>query len=416
MSAVISPVVQQRSLRLVAGDSRFSVVTFYQGTEVRPFSVGTAADWTVAAEGVLPIHLYLAFDGFSLLVATSCEQAGATVFGQELDRSWTILPEWAELRFGDAVLLLTSEEAPLWTPAKPLDVNATQVLHYPALRRQQTGTAIWSLADLGIRDPSPSPAPTPTVFDQGALRNLADRIAAAQEQAKAAQTLEQAETTPPLDGAALGPAVPEPPALGVVAARDEPALVGDTSFAPPLSRSERLRAQWRNAPLARRALFVLLPLAAAAVVSLADTLLHEPSDESQPSPPGVSSSTAHPKVVDRSVAVSPATAARRTSSPIPAPPPNSSAVARPSTILGDERVRPALDDAAPVSAAKPAASGAPATPESHQPVREQNAIQAARSGKLPEAAALYAGLAVGENAQLFTLASRLVQEGAIRRP
>jgi hypothetical protein len=49
-------------------------------------------------------------------------------------------------------------------------------------------------------------------------------------------------------------------------------------------------------------------------------------------------------------------------------------------------------------------------------VSEQNAIQVARSGRLPEAAALYASLAVGEKAQLFTLASRLAQKGAIRRP
>jgi hypothetical protein len=301
---------------------------------------------------------------------------------------------------------LTSEEAPLWTPAKPLDVHATQVLHYPALRRQQTGTAIWSLADLGIRDASPSPGPTPTatVFDQGALRKLADRIVAAQERANAGGTLEQATATPPLEGASFGPAVPEPPTLEAVAPGDEPVEVGEVPSALPLSRAARLRAQWRNAPWVRRALIVLLPLAAAEVVSLAETLFHQPSDESEPSPLGAGSSTARPRVVDRSVAASPASTVRATSAPMPAPPPSSSTAARSSAKLGDERVRPALGNASPRA------------PESRQPVSEQNAIQVARSGRLPEAAALYASLAVGEKAQLFTLASRLAQKGAIRRP
>ncbi|HVW29691.1 MAG TPA: hypothetical protein VHC69_30215 [Polyangiaceae bacterium] len=100
----------QTILTLTSGSSGETTRTFRWGTPVPPVSVGTEGEWRVDAPGVLGLHLYVAFDGRMVHVAAA-EGARATVRGAAVARNWTRVPVRTEVRFGEASIAVTCEEA-----------------------------------------------------------------------------------------------------------------------------------------------------------------------------------------------------------------------------------------------------------------------------------------------------------------
>jgi hypothetical protein len=247
-----------------------------------------------------------------------------------------------------------------------------EVLHEILIREQQTSEAQAPSATAGLPDLSAPDVGCHTIYDRGALRDYAERLARA---SAADDTPESAGHAP--DYARLRVATvqkknaPSPPA----SERDKPrrfALV------------RRLQSQLRGVSRTRLALLGLVPLTllvASLVLGAKQRAVpangppREHAPQRQPNPP------------------------RSPDSPKPQPvqPP---AAATPQPL------------AATQARALPAAS-AGAMPV--QPAARA-AFRAAFEGRLPQAAALYEALASQGDAETFRLAARLARAGAVRKP
>ena len=84
-------------------------MTFERGEASPPLSVGSRGEWQVSGPGVMPIHLWLSFDGQRLFAASG--EAAAHLRGRPLSSEYSPLDDGAELRFGFA-LLRVSDGAP----------------------------------------------------------------------------------------------------------------------------------------------------------------------------------------------------------------------------------------------------------------------------------------------------------------
>jgi lysophospholipase L1-like esterase len=82
---------------------------FKWGEESGRLSVGSRGDWSVAGPGVMPVHLWLSFDGRQLLAASG--EAAVFVQGRQLGNDWSPVQDGAELRFGFALLRVTRDAA-----------------------------------------------------------------------------------------------------------------------------------------------------------------------------------------------------------------------------------------------------------------------------------------------------------------
>jgi lysophospholipase L1-like esterase len=94
---------------VIRGHTEVVSQVFKWGEESGRLSVGSRGDWTVAGPGVVPVHLWLSFDGQQLLAASG--DGTAYLLGRQLGEGWTPVQEGAELRFGFA-LLRVAREAP----------------------------------------------------------------------------------------------------------------------------------------------------------------------------------------------------------------------------------------------------------------------------------------------------------------
>ena len=62
-------------ISVLSGQSDRAAMTFAPGAPANPVSVGTAGQWSVSAEGVGPVQLYIVFDGRSVHVASAAPNA-----------------------------------------------------------------------------------------------------------------------------------------------------------------------------------------------------------------------------------------------------------------------------------------------------------------------------------------------------
>jgi len=250
-----------------------------------------------------------------------------------------------------------------------------EVLHEILIREQKSGEVQAPSATVVLPDLSAPNAGCHTIYDRGALRDYAERLARASAADDAPASAERA----PDFYARLRVATvqeknePSPPA----SERDKPrrfALV------------RRLQSELRGISRTRLALLGLVPLTLF-VASLALGAKHpavpvngpprEHAPQRQPNPP------------------------RSPNSPKPQPvqPP---APAQPLAATQD-RARPVAS-----------AAGMPVHPAGMPAARA--AFRAAFEGRLPQAAALYEALASEGDAETFRLAARLARAGAVRKP
>ncbi len=80
-------------------------VYLHPGVTMNPTSVGSSGDWSVVADGVAPVHVYIAFDGKDVFVAAA-PNSNAVLAGTPLTTQWTTASIPCELRFAGACLLL----------------------------------------------------------------------------------------------------------------------------------------------------------------------------------------------------------------------------------------------------------------------------------------------------------------------
>jgi hypothetical protein len=133
---MVNPEGDPIQLRLLAG--RGDRPTFLLAPSTKPVSVGTQGDWVVTAEGVGPIHFFLAFDGTHVYLTPASQGHTVLLGGVPLGTGWTVAAVPSDLRFAGARVAL--ERA--W-PSAP--------------------------------GPDDAPAPLSTVSDGGALFEAAQR-------------------------------------------------------------------------------------------------------------------------------------------------------------------------------------------------------------------------------------------------
>jgi len=93
---------------VVRGNTQEGSQVFKWGEESGRLSVGSRGDWSVSGPSVMPIHLWLNFDGQQLFAASG--DAAAYAAGQQLGSEWTAVQDGAELRFGFALLRVSRDK------------------------------------------------------------------------------------------------------------------------------------------------------------------------------------------------------------------------------------------------------------------------------------------------------------------
>ncbi|MCL2447900.1 MAG: hypothetical protein FWD17_03020 [Polyangiaceae bacterium] len=173
-------------ISVLTGTANPTTLVLFAGSSKNPFSVGSAGEWRVAAEGVAPVHLYLAFDGRELFAVPAAPELPVLLAGAAIGGQWTRIPLPCELRFAGACLVVRTV----------------------------------------VRDAPEGPAGA-TMRDGGALRKAAERAVAAAQRASA----------PGDPNAPTGARAPErvtmPPELfGTIVLPDRPVRPGEQEPAP----------------------------------------------------------------------------------------------------------------------------------------------------------------------------------------
>jgi lysophospholipase L1-like esterase len=94
---------------VIRGSTQQVTRSFRSGEVAPPFSIGSQGDWTVSAPGVVPVHVWLWFDGASLYAARG--DGSAQLHATPLDSDWKPVQKQTELRFGFALLRIA--QAPI---------------------------------------------------------------------------------------------------------------------------------------------------------------------------------------------------------------------------------------------------------------------------------------------------------------
>lgn len=182
--------MSQAYVELRSGRSRTSGWTFSSTETSEPIRVGTSAmcAWRVAAPGVLPQHLELAWIEDSLWVNPVNPRHPVRVDGAQVD-AWSPVDVGAEIAFGDAALVVLAR------PRTPIETVLSAVGFQVAAPDEPTvmvrggpeRTALTDLASLqqwaqrcASDPPAPSPPPLTTVqrLDAPAPQPLDPRFAA----------------------------------------------------------------------------------------------------------------------------------------------------------------------------------------------------------------------------------------------
>ncbi len=78
--------------------------SFVVGTEVAPFSVGSAGMWRVSGDGIADVHGFLYFDGESLFVQSAGTRFVVTVDGQAVGTEWSPIRPPCRIQMGTVIL------------------------------------------------------------------------------------------------------------------------------------------------------------------------------------------------------------------------------------------------------------------------------------------------------------------------
>ena len=87
---------------VIRGSTQQVTRCFRAGEVAPPISIGSQGDWVVSAPGVVPVHVWLWFDGASLYAASG--DGSAQLHGTPLDGNWKPVQTQSELRFGFALV------------------------------------------------------------------------------------------------------------------------------------------------------------------------------------------------------------------------------------------------------------------------------------------------------------------------
>lgn len=96
-------------VQVVEGRSREPSRIFSPGTPAGPMGVGSAGEWVVEGQGIGPIHAYLYFDGNLLLVATAPPHV-TTVNGAPVGGDWSPVAVPSEVRLAGVRLSVQNSE------------------------------------------------------------------------------------------------------------------------------------------------------------------------------------------------------------------------------------------------------------------------------------------------------------------
>jgi hypothetical protein len=88
------------AVRLVDGQGQEPMRAFTPGTPVGPFSVGSQAEWALSSPTTAPLHAYLYYDGTALFVAAAQGEVATTVNGSDVGTDWTPVAAPGEIRMG----------------------------------------------------------------------------------------------------------------------------------------------------------------------------------------------------------------------------------------------------------------------------------------------------------------------------
>lgn len=259
-------------LRLIVG--RGDRTTFPLDISTKPVSVGTQGDWVVTAEGVGPVHFFLAFDGSHVYVTPASPAHTVLLGGVPLGTGWTVAAVPSELRFAGARIAL--ERAwPNVVPAEGQSMGMSTV---------SDGGALWDAARRALQDIPVEPEeaikpaagrPFDGVFD--GTRKVAPPPEATRDAGFGSTLTMERHSSPlarrisvPPSGGATMTAVG---GLGDGASDLPTTLPGMESrkpSAPPSSNGEpsARKGAWREASTVQKIIVVLMPFAIAAAYSM----------------------------------------------------------------------------------------------------------------------------------------------------
>jgi hypothetical protein len=359
--------------------------TFAAGAPVRPFGVGSAGEWRVDALGVAPVHFFLCFDGNALFAASAPGVEPARLDGSPLATRWVELPDRCVLTCGEARLIVQTLTMAPAAPLPPWQAHSTQTMRLPPKRAV--------LAE---------PLDGPTVIVKGQTLDKATLVIPNAARPSAGQLLAQTRVAPPSEALlkTMGPGAPakpphEPLATTVIdpaEVRARAGLAPAAAAAPSEVKVERnavtarrpgalvgrVKAEWRAASPARRAIMILGPIA---LVAFGWSELR-----AQPGPLPVATSVVAPAHNDAATDVTERAAPAITAADVHAP-------------AAPEIVSPAR---APNDA-----------PDASAPTAERAAVDAVAQGDFAGAARIYEGLATSNpGSSVYPEAARIARRKA----
>ncbi len=406
---------------VVSGAASPSRHEFVWGEQTQPFSVGRRGLWLVDAPGVPDVQFYLAFDGRQLHISPppGPPDPVVSVGGAPLSEGWSPVSVNSDIVFHGACFRVHCEEIPavglssnpphgaglLQGPRRRSSARDTVVLETRAAagasgappgatssalpgdgaaargnRREAPPTLVIDTGEsLVVReDASPS-----TMSDGGALRNLAERVAASE-----------------LAGSPLiGPPGQVGSHEGGVAFREQRALPEEGDVTPTgtsatkASALARMKAGWRGTSWPMRITMIVLPFAGYFAV------IWEPAPEPRSKVSG-----------SRVPAAAPASASGRPTASATTPATNGAATSGPAS-SSVPAASSAVDSTQHAVLAGPTPAGVP-------PARDaaSKALDAAFEDRLTEAAIRYEELAKASRSETFALAAKYARERAVRVP
>lgn len=423
------------TLTVVSGNTREPTRSFVLGAPTGPISVGTDADWEIAGAGVISRHLHFVFDGSRLYVAAAFPSGKVLLRGKLVESDWREIEIPSEVHFGAAcIIVLADEKATVQVP--PMEAHEEQPVDDEAITLFREPSSISPEADPPTRvraafasvevsvttEPAATPEgdrelaeatmttrfplpleDAPTRYDNGALRELASQIAAAAAAETTATTSRLARDT-----SSDGPS-------SVTAPRD----VCSVHVSGPRTRTGEacnrssfmsgLKSAWRLSTLPQRTICALLLFALCAEFWSSASGAHAGKAAAAPTPASSIRDT---------VGALPATEEHEPPRPIgsalvPAARNAVVEVSPLSTLLRvDTRAgaRAIHDTTTATRTTELERSLAIAT------ATQRDALSAARTGKLSQAAELYQQLAAASQSPVFSKAATLARRQSVRTP
>jgi hypothetical protein len=268
---MVSPEHEPVQLRLIVG--RGDRTTFPLDISTKPVSVGTQGDWSVTAEGVGPVHFFLAFDGSHVYVTPASQAHTVLLGGVPLGTGWTVAAVPSELRFAGARVAL--ERA--WPDVVPAEGQSM------GMSTVSDGGALWdaarrALQDIPVEPEAVKPAagrPFDGAFD--GTQKLAPPPEATRDSGFGSTLTMERNSSPlarrisvPPSGGATMTAVGGPGDAASDLPTTLPGMESRRPSRPPSSEGKppKRKGAWQEASTVQKIIVVLLPFAIAAAYQM----------------------------------------------------------------------------------------------------------------------------------------------------